>query len=86
MILSWLVANLVRQHAKQHIFDAVDQGASGAVQTETGTQVDEHGEPLPPPPPAEIVFVFALPVEANGLIDKLTDVVKMRCPGFVEHA
>jgi adenosylhomocysteine nucleosidase len=86
MILRWLVANLVRQHAKQHIFDAVAQVARGAVQTETGTQVDEHGEPLPPPPPAEIVFVFALPVEANGLIDKLTDVVKMRCPGFVEHA
>ncbi len=87
MILRWLVANLVRQHAKQHLYDAVAQVARSAMQTtETGEQVDEHGEPLPPPPPAEIVFVFALPVEANGLVDKLTDVVKMRCPGFVEHA
>jgi len=87
MILRWLVANLVRQHAKQHLYDAVVQAARGAVGTmATGEQVDEHGEPLPPPLPAEIVFVFALPVEANGLVDNLTDVVKTRCPGFVEHA
>jgi adenosylhomocysteine nucleosidase len=87
MILRWLIGNLVRQHAKQHLYDAVAQVARGAAQTsETGEPVDEHGEPLPPPPPAEIVFVFALPVEANGLVDKLTDAVKMRCPGFVEHA
>ncbi|MDP6555083.1 MAG: hypothetical protein QGF59_31085 [Pirellulaceae bacterium] len=87
MILRWLVSNFLRQHAKQHLYDAVAQAARGAVpMTETGEQVDEHGEPLPPPPPAEIVFVFALPVEANGLVDKLTDVVRTRCPGFVEHA
>lgn len=87
MILRWLVANFVRQHAKQHLFDAVAQAARGAMQTpEAGPQVDQHGQPLPPPPPAEIVFVFALPVEANGLVDLLTEAVKTQCPGFVEHA
>ena len=90
MILRWLVANFVQQHAKQHLYDAVAraaQGAQGAGQgSESGEPVDENGEPLPPPPPAEIVFVFALPVEGNGLVDLLKDAVRTQCPGFVEHA
>jgi len=86
MILRWLVANFVRQHAKQHLYDVVAQ-ATGAARTLDGReQVDENGEPLPPPPPAELLFVFALPVEANGLVDQLTEGVKTHCPGFVEHA
>jgi len=87
MMLRWLVANFVRQHAKQHLFDAVAQAARGALGTQgAGQAVDEQGEPLPPPPPAEIVFVFALPVEAGGLVDQLTESVKTQCPGFAEHA
>lgn len=87
MMLRWLVANFVQQHAKQHLFDAVAQAARGALQSPVADEgVDEHGEPLPPPPPARIVFVFALPVEANGLVDHLTDAVKTQGPGFIEHA
>ncbi len=87
MILRWLVANFVRQHAKQHLFDMVAEAARGADQfPAAGPQVDENGAPLPPPPPPEVVFVFALAVEASGLVDTMTDTVKTRCAEFVEHA
>ncbi len=87
MILRWLVANFVQQQAKQHLYEMVADAARGAGPAAgRDSQVDEDGQPLPPPPAAEVVFVFASAVEANGLVDTLTEAVRTQCPGFVEHA
>lgn len=82
MLLRHLVTTWVRQAAQQTLRDAVEAQAR-APDRETG----DASEPAnPPPPPAQIVCVYALGAEAGGFVDLLQGCVTSRCPTFVEHA
>jgi adenosylhomocysteine nucleosidase len=78
MMLRWLVNNLLR--------DAVQQTVSSLRPADEQQPPDsEDAEPMPPPP-CEIAVIFALGIEAGGLVDRLQDRITTQFKTHVEHA
>jgi adenosylhomocysteine nucleosidase len=73
MVLRTLVTNYLREQAQTRLYEAAQVRNQAA-----------EGEPKEPPP-CDVAIVFAVGVEAGGLVDVLTDVVTTRCAAFVEH-
>ena len=78
MMVRWLVANFIRQTARQKISEA----AAGAAKADAG---GASGQPSPLPP-CEIAFVFSLAIESDGLVTMLDPRVTTRCASYLEHA
>ncbi len=77
MMLRWLVSNWVQQNARQQLQAVVSETLRARQEPTDDEQT--------PPPPADVVFIFALSVEAAGLVDLLQDTVTTRCQSHVEH-
>lgn len=80
MMLRWLVANYIRQTARQKISEAVSEASRRQ------SQPDREGNAIGELPPCEIAFIFATGIESDGLVNLLTDRVTTRCASYVEHA
>jgi adenosylhomocysteine nucleosidase len=76
MVFRTLVTNYLREQAQERLLAAV---------RESGTLPQGEGADAQPPPPCDVAIVFAVPVEAGGLVDLLENAVTLRCASFVEH-
>jgi len=83
MMWRHLVQQMFQQTARQKLLEVVSDVARASPMLRG--QVPAHGDAAAPPR-CEIAVLFALGVEAGGLVDLLQDTVSMRCPNFVEHA
>ena len=70
-----LLQNWLRQQAQATIFEAAQQARGAASQP-------ADDEPTEPPPPADVGFVFALPIESGGLVDLLDGALKIQAAPF----
>ena len=86
MLLRWLVNNYLREAAQgklQSVFQDTLRGVNpGAA---AGQEVENPGPPELAPP-CDVAFIFALGVEAGGLVDKLSGATATKCKDFIEHA
>ncbi len=80
MMLRWLVANYIRQTAREKLSEAVSEAARRKSQA---GGADSEARELPP---CEIAFIFATAMESDGLVNLLKDRVTTRCASYVEHA
>jgi adenosylhomocysteine nucleosidase len=80
MMLRWLVANYIRQTAREKISEAVSEVARQQ------SQADREGSDVPELPPCDIAFMFATAIESDGLVNLLESRVTTRCASYVEHA
>lgn len=86
MWLRWVVSNLLHQMAEEKVRHVVDQARHLVEPTlrgksSTTTEADAQTQ-LPPP---HVALVFALALESGGLVDRMTNVVAMNCPAFLER-
>jgi adenosylhomocysteine nucleosidase len=82
MLLRWLLNTYLKQAAQEKIMEAVVEAARGSARKTSGAEGDE----TQPPPPCEIVFLFALEIESGGLVDLLSEAETTRYPTFLERA
>lgn len=68
-----LLNQWLQQQVRDKLHETVTQAAQGAMQPE-----DEP--PAAPPPPADVGLVFALGIEAGGLVDRLDGVLTTKTP------
>ncbi len=81
-----LLRNWVMGTARDRLRAAAEQAASGAMDRTRADQprtAAEHGPPEYKPDVCHVGLVFALPIEAGGLIDRLAGVVRIDGEGFV---
>jgi adenosylhomocysteine nucleosidase len=81
MILRQLVTHWLKTQAAQHAREAVMETARQHVAGETESDRVEDQ----PPAPCDIGVVFALSIEAGGLLDKLEGVVSTKGFGFTAY-
>ncbi len=74
-MLRWLVSSWIRQNAMDQVQKAVHAAADGEA-------APDESEP---PILCDIAVVFALPIEAGGTIDLLSESVTLRGSNYVEH-
>lgn len=76
MLLRGLLMNYLREQAQARLYEAARQSlAEGQSQPERPADM----------PPCEVALVFAMSIEAGGLVDLLSETVTTRCANFVEH-
>lgn len=80
MMLRWLVANYIRQTARQKLSEAVTEAARRQ------TQADGDGSEAGQLPACDIAFIFATAMESDGLVNLLESRVTTRCASYLEHA
>ena len=76
------VAKLVDGHRRETLRRAAAQTAAGAGEQPNDGAAFEPREP-PAPPVCHVGLVFALGIEAGGLVDRLAGVVRVDGAGFV---
>jgi adenosylhomocysteine nucleosidase len=81
MILRTLVETWLRNAAREQILGAAREAVSNASDEASGDAASEG-----PPPPCQVGIVFALGIEAGGLVDKLADSRFARRGGLAERA
>ena len=82
-MLRWIVSNWARQAARTKMFDAVSQAARASLQPDG--VAPEAEAPTVELPPCRVLVVFALGIEAGGMLDLLREPVTTQGPTFVEH-
>lgn len=80
MLLRWLVSNYVRQAAEQQVHRVLESAVSGGSE-----DVDRTGHSKSPTPRCDVALFFALPIEAGGMIDRLSACQTTRWASHVEH-
>ena len=100
MWLRWLVSSWVRQQGQQtlrNLFteairgESPPRGGRGPARRPSEGLISGEREGVspstetPPRPPCSIAFLFALDLEAAGLVERLTRTIRTRCAAFVEH-
>ncbi|MCO6459356.1 MAG: hypothetical protein J5I93_28940 [Pirellulaceae bacterium] len=88
MLLRWLVTNYVQQAARQQLEGmVVDALGNRAGPGPAGQPVASDGQAAPAsePPPCDVACLFALGVEAGGLVDLLQGYFAARCPNYKFH-
>lgn len=86
MLLRWLVNNYLREAAQgkfQSVLAKTLRGSNPAAAA--GAERQEVGPPELAPP-CDVAFIFALGIEAGGLVDKLSGASATKCNSFIEHA
>lgn len=88
MLLRMLVSQFVRQTAERKIYEEVAKvrRRREGQPAQDEARDDRPGGPPQEPPACEVCFVFALGIEAGGLVDLVKDAAATRCASFVEHA
>jgi adenosylhomocysteine nucleosidase len=86
MLLRWLVNNYLREAAQGKLQSVLADTLRGG--NPTAAAGAEGQQPGPPElaPPCDVAFIFALGIEAGGLVDKLSGSSSTRCKTFLEHA
>lgn len=82
MVFRYFLGNMLREMAEEHLRSATDNAQGETQQGQTEGQ--EHAPPQPPPT-CDVAVVFALGIEAGGLIDLLKEATLIRGAGFSEH-
>jgi len=86
MLLRWLVNNYLREAAQgkfQSVLAETLRGGNPAAAS--GAESKEAGPPELAPP-CDVAFIFALGIEAGGLVDKMSGASATKCKSFIEHA
>lgn len=78
-MLQYLLTQWIRQQAQQKLMEAVATAASGQ---HAERAVDETDAP---PTPVQVAILFALNIEAAGVLDMALDLYTTRNATFVEH-
>lgn len=83
MLLRWLVTNYFRQAAEQKVYETVANAQWGR----EPQAVDPHPSAASQGPPqrCDIAVLFALPIEAGGTVDLLSDCQTTRWSSYLEH-
>ncbi|MEX2315866.1 MAG: hypothetical protein WD669_01850 [Pirellulales bacterium] len=76
-----LLRNWLLGQAQQKMREAAAQAAKDALH-ETQTP-EQHSPPPTEPPVCHVGLVFALPIEAGGLVDRLSGMIRTEGSGFV---
>ena len=92
MLLRWLVTTWFQQSGREKMRDAVQSVLQDHLRPKPaagrpaapGAAAPDDAEPVPPLP-CDVAFIFALNIEAGGLVDFLQDHVRTHCATFVEH-
>ena len=82
MMLRWIVSNWVRQMARNKVHDSFAQ-TTRAASPRSGH--NEEPDASVDHTPCRILVVFAMAVEAGGMLDLLQSVVSTQGPTFLEH-
>lgn len=85
MFLRMIVGHFAREAATRKMREMLDselRRRSG--QAEEGDEAADRE--VPETPPCDVLVVFALGIESNGLVDRLEGTTSLRCASFVEHA
>ncbi|HEX3724791.1 MAG TPA: hypothetical protein VHV08_01050 [Pirellulales bacterium] len=78
MLRNWLLGN-----AREQLRGAAARAASGAGERAGPQTAAERGPPAPPRDVCHVGLVFALGIEAGGLLDRLQGVIAIEGAGFV---
>jgi adenosylhomocysteine nucleosidase len=81
-MLQWVLHQWVRQVAQQKVMETM-AAAAQQVREEIEKPAPEPSDE--PPPPCDIALLFALQIEATGILDTATDLSTTRNATFVEH-
>lgn len=76
-MLQYLLQQWIRQAAQRKLMETV----AGVARQEPDETAEEEG----PPPPCEVAILFALNIEAAGVLDAALDLYTTRNASFVEH-
>jgi adenosylhomocysteine nucleosidase len=82
MMLRWLISEYAGQFLRQKLRDRVSEKLQPEPPQEEQEESAEPEEPLPPP---EVLLLFALPVESQGVVDRLERAKKTRFGKLREH-
>lgn len=84
MWLRWIVSSLLSQVSAEQMRQFVAQAADPASRAAGAPQggATAGGSPLPAP---DVAVLFAMGLEAGGLVDLLSRTVTTRCQSFTEH-
>src|SRR5262245_19655811 len=86
MLLRWLVNNYLREAAQGKLQSVIKETLRGGDPAKALEGEPQEQKPPELAPPCDVAFIFALGVEAGGLVDKLTGATVTKCNTFVEHA
>jgi adenosylhomocysteine nucleosidase len=81
-MLQWVLHQWLRQTAHQKVMESV---AAAAQQVRDGATEPEADETSEPTPPCDIALLFALQIEAAGILDAAPHLTTLRNATFVEH-
>ena len=85
MMLRWIVNNWVRKMARDKVHDSVARAARDSMRGGGQTAREEENPPVDNAP-CRILVVFAMGVEAGGMVDLLQNVVTTQGSTFLEHS
>jgi len=80
MVFRLLANRWVQETARRAVTEVMSQVAENAE-----SKPDGSGNRDDRPQPCDVAVIFALPIEAGGLVDLLEGVTKQRGPEMVEH-
>ena len=86
MLLRWLVNNYLREAAQGKFQSVLAETLRGG---NPAAVAGAEGKTAGPPelaPPCDVAFIFALGIEAGGLVDKMSGASATKCKSFIEHA
>ena len=83
-MLRWIVNNWVRKMTRDKVYESVAQAARDSLNPR-GQSEAEADNPPAEAAPCRILVVFAMGVEAGGMVDLLQNVVTTQGPTFLEH-
>ena len=86
MLLRWLVNNYLREAAQGKLQSVLaDTFRGGNPSAAAGVEGKEPGPPELAPP-CDVAIIFALGIEAGGMVDKMSGASSTQCKSFMEHA
>jgi adenosylhomocysteine nucleosidase len=86
MLLRWLVNNYLREAAQGKLQTILQDTLRGGNPEDAAPTEGKESGPPELAPPCDVAFIFALGVEAGGLVDKLKGATVTKCKSFLEHA
>ena len=86
MLLRWLVNNYLREAAQGKLQNILQDTLRGGIPDESVPTDEQIAGPPELAPPCDVAFIFALGIEAGGLVDKMKGATATKCKSFLEHA
>src|SRR5688500_14559878 len=89
MLLRWLANNYLREAAQGKLqwgLAETCRGASPGAAAGDEAQAAKNTGPPELAPPCDVAIIFALGIEAGGMVDKMKGASSTQCKTFMEHA